>query len=61
MAFRIASVTKMATATALLVRAGFLLAGLIIEALTNRPLHEADREVVLDPTGTARHLAGEQQ
>jgi D-alanyl-D-alanine carboxypeptidase len=32
---------------------GFLLAGLIIEALTNRPLHEAYRELVLDPTGMA--------
>jgi CubicO group peptidase (beta-lactamase class C family) len=33
--------------------AGFLLAGLIIEALTHRPLHEAYRELVLDPAGMA--------
>jgi D-alanyl-D-alanine carboxypeptidase len=30
---------------------GFLLAGLIIEALTGRPLQEAYRELVLDPAG----------
>jgi D-alanyl-D-alanine carboxypeptidase len=30
---------------------GFLLAGLIIEALTRRPLQEAYRELVLDPAG----------
>ena len=32
---------------------GFLLAGLIIEALTRRPLQEAYRELVLDPAGMA--------
>jgi D-alanyl-D-alanine carboxypeptidase len=32
---------------------GFLLAGLIIEARTHRPLHEAYRELVLDPAGMA--------
>ena len=32
---------------------GFLLAGLIIEALTGRPLQEAYRELVLDPAGMA--------
>ena len=32
---------------------GFLLAGLIIEALTSRPLHEAYRDLVLDPAGMA--------
>jgi D-alanyl-D-alanine carboxypeptidase len=32
---------------------GFLLAGLIIEALTHRPLQEAYRELVLDPAGMA--------
>jgi D-alanyl-D-alanine carboxypeptidase len=31
--------------------AGFVLAGLIIEALTGRPLHEASRDLVLDPAG----------
>ena len=44
---------------------GFLLAGLIIEALTRRPLQEAYRELVLNPAGMAergwraavRHLA----
>jgi D-alanyl-D-alanine carboxypeptidase len=30
---------------------GFLLAGLIIQALTRQPLHEAYRELVLDPAG----------
>jgi D-alanyl-D-alanine carboxypeptidase len=30
---------------------GFLLAGLIIESLTSRPLHEAYRDLVLDPAG----------
>jgi D-alanyl-D-alanine carboxypeptidase len=30
---------------------GFLLAGLIIKALTDRPLQEAYRELVLDPAG----------
>jgi D-alanyl-D-alanine carboxypeptidase len=32
---------------------GFVLAGLIIQALTRRPLHEAYRELVLDPAGMA--------
>jgi D-alanyl-D-alanine carboxypeptidase len=32
---------------------GFLLAGLIIQALTHRPLQEAYRELVLDPAGMA--------
>jgi D-alanyl-D-alanine carboxypeptidase len=32
---------------------GFVLAGLIIEALTRRPLQEAYRELVLDPAGMA--------
>src|SRR5215211_1683803 len=32
---------------------GFLLAGLIIEALTGRPLQEAYRALVLDPAGMA--------
>jgi D-alanyl-D-alanine carboxypeptidase len=32
---------------------GFLLAGLIIQALTGRPLQEAYRELVLDPAGMA--------
>jgi D-alanyl-D-alanine carboxypeptidase len=32
---------------------GFLLAGLIIQALTRRPLQEAYRELVLDPAGMA--------
>jgi D-alanyl-D-alanine carboxypeptidase len=32
---------------------GFVLAGLIIEALTSRPLHEAYRELVLDPASMA--------
>jgi D-alanyl-D-alanine carboxypeptidase len=32
---------------------GFVLAGLIIEALTGRPLQEAYRELVLDPAGMA--------
>jgi D-alanyl-D-alanine carboxypeptidase len=32
---------------------GFLLAGLIIEALASRPLQEAYRELVLDPAGMA--------
>ena len=30
---------------------GFLLAGLIIESLTQQPLHEAYRDLVLDPAG----------
>jgi D-alanyl-D-alanine carboxypeptidase len=32
---------------------GFVLAGLVIESLTGRPLHEAYRELVLDPAGMA--------
>ena len=32
---------------------GFLLAGLIIESLASRPLHEAYRDLVLDPAGMA--------
>jgi D-alanyl-D-alanine carboxypeptidase len=32
---------------------GFLLTGLVIEALTRRPLQEAYRELVLDPAGMA--------
>jgi len=30
---------------------GFVLAGLIIESVTGRPLHEAYRDLVLDPAG----------
>jgi CubicO group peptidase (beta-lactamase class C family) len=40
---------------------GFLLVGLIIEALTGRPLQEAYRELVLDPAGMADTWAGEQR
>jgi len=32
---------------------GFVLAGLIIESLASRPLHEAYRDLVLDPAGMA--------
>jgi D-alanyl-D-alanine carboxypeptidase len=32
---------------------GFVLAGLIIESLARRPLHEAYRDLVLDPAGMA--------